>query len=269
MTKGDLLEFCKHVWEQQENHGINNAFRFLKYHDGKGMVPAAYGTRVDEEQAAAKAHKRQEARASAKNRARKNRREMPDEERSEICSQHQASADIHASATNQNTRPESSHSQPTVIDPDLLRNTDTPDAQTKAYANTNMIMVEDAEMQILRNHGYGPVIPINGPNDGLPIYPLPAAAQTILEAYRDNYGTTNVQTRDNMEQAIDVPEEHVDVQPRRTLRPRVHTGKNDTRKTARNSGTSQTDMANEGKKAKKGTTGGRRTTHGMKATQPH
>ena len=176
MTKGDLLEFCKHVWEQQENHGINNAFRFLKYHDGKGMVPAAYGTRVDEEQAAAKAHKRQEARASAKNRARKNRREMPDEERSEICSQHQASADIHASATNQNTRPESSHSQPTVIDPDLLRNTDTPDAQTKAYANTNMIMVEDAEMRILQNHGYGPVIPINGPNDGLPIYPLPAAA---------------------------------------------------------------------------------------------
>lgn len=73
MTKDDLLALCNHIRKRQEDHGVDDAFRFVQYHSGQEMTAAAYGTRADEEHAAVKARKAKRARA-ADHRAKTSRR---------------------------------------------------------------------------------------------------------------------------------------------------------------------------------------------------
>jgi hypothetical protein len=214
MTKDAIIQLCDHIRQRQDQNGPEGVFRFKAYFDGKNMVEAVYGTRSDEERAAARSRKQQKARKE--NRAKgktgkkkkpkgkgKETQPLPSPVASQVRSLPAVSNDppIHA-VTDGETRPcgvgnsRTSQCDDSVIDPVLLgdqvaRNHE-PAVQDENPDDPTGHFIDDAQMQILIQNGYSCPIPVNGPNDGLPRYFVPAAAIQMLR--KINNGTNCCKT---------------------------------------------------------------------------
>ena len=150
MTKAAVLDLCNHIRERQEELGAEEGFRFRAYFDGDSMVPSIYGHRTEDNKAAERAAKQKATRRAMK--ASENR--------------------IETTKVNMATP----LGYTPVIDPALLGpgEDSTSDAATPIPHAGRVI--NNREMQVLTEKGYPALIPINGPNDGPPMYFYPSAA---------------------------------------------------------------------------------------------
>lgn len=164
LTKDTILELCNHIRLRQEEYGSEEGFRFHAYYDGNDMVQVDYGGKTDDERAAARAKKQQNARKEK--RAQKGKgKQIP-----------------HSStSTPIGTSPMVLDHQ---IDPALLvgniSSTITSIVDTNCHHDIGVFIGED-EMQLLISNGFPSTIPINGPGDGLPRYYVPATAVDKLK----------------------------------------------------------------------------------------
>ena len=148
LTKNDIRQLCDHIRSRQDEFGADEGLRFHAYFDGNGMVRAQYGTRDDERKAAARANKQKTNRLNKR----------ADEQRKDENNQQIDPALL----TSQNTTP-GTH----IIHPSSIND-------AGGY-------IGEADMQILIANGFSSMIPINGPNDGLPRYFVSAAALNKLK----------------------------------------------------------------------------------------
>lgn len=197
MTKDSIVELCDHIRQRQDKYGSKEAFRFKAYFDGKNMVKADYGGRADDMQAAAKSQKQQKTRKEKRNRSRKGKEK---EIRPTALAGHETAAasgitkDIVPSSMDTST-PQASAAAAYFpqIDPTLMGDRDTsPNPEDTDITGRE---VDENEMQILIANGYPTSLPVNGPNDGLPRYFVPAAGIKLLMttiAIRSEYRTNLV-----------------------------------------------------------------------------
>ena len=208
MSKDNILAFCKHVQQRQEEHGVQDAFCFLKYYSGKEMIPAVYGTHEDEERAAAKAVRQRAARAAAKQFKEAKTRSVTEQQQDN----NHNDPDNHLIPFQDRSTPNMSSAinktgYQHAIDPCLLmsdygsanRGNRVPDGRPVPQSDgreeslsdgrqfgdgpgPSSIIVSDSDMQILINCGFATQapIPINGPDDGPPKYQVDASAQAVL-----------------------------------------------------------------------------------------
>lgn len=188
IKKDIIIKFCCHVRERQEKHGVSEAFRFLRYQNGKERAPAEYGVRAEEERAAVKAQKQKqirEARVIAqKDRAANKRGKQKGPNRNstpEPCGTHGPGTGV------------IDGNPVMVIDPALLlTGDDSPNPINGTRVGhamvpgvmPEMVLIGANEMQKLHSTGYPSTIPVNGPGDGPPMYAVPASAQRILDEVR-------------------------------------------------------------------------------------
>jgi hypothetical protein len=190
MPKSDILKFCKHVEKREKDHGVEDAFRFLKYWDGKEMVEAAYGTRVADERAAARAIKQSQARAAGKRTKRNKAKPM---ETGSVNTE-RVPASGQAAAAKCGNRPKNVPSDQDFsnIDPVLLASTTSGDRIQGPLPAYHLpaadLIINEGEMQILRPLGYTSIIPLNGPNEGPPLYQIPAEAVDLLRQQQETGG---------------------------------------------------------------------------------
>lgn len=190
MTKSDIIQFCEHVKQRQEEHGVEEAFRFLKYWNGKEMIAVAYGTSASDERAAERARKQREARAGGK-RSNKKKGKRAAANQAEVDLQAPANQATVAAADPSQVSPQRLTQDPAdimQIDPILLAVTghgdNDPSSSTAAMRAPELsaegMIINEEDMQLLRPLGYGGVLPVNGPNEGPPVYHIPAAAVNVL-----------------------------------------------------------------------------------------
>lgn len=187
MSKDAIHLLSNHIRERQNELGPEEGFRFKAYFDGKKMLKADYGTRADEDKAAARSKKRKVERGKGKSKGKQKT--------------NQTSAINHPPETSRNIHTFASYEP--QIDPALLggnvaaRNnpaippaTTTLDTENNNPAATRDLQpdgiddggyIGDAEMQLLIANGYSNAIPINGPSDGLPKYHVNTAALHFLQ----------------------------------------------------------------------------------------
>lgn len=170
---------------------------------------ADYGGRVEEEQAAAKALKMSKARGARKGMKSKGQPKPPPQDVSDRADDEStpiptAGATIAGSSLGAQDRVDGSNPHVHfIIDPALLEagrpdSGDRPDGEHQI--NPETILINGPEMQHLYGVGYPPTLPVNGPNEGLPMYAVPASASGILnrlttvpEAQTLDETTTNTQ----------------------------------------------------------------------------
>ena len=207
IKKDVILNFCQHVRSRQEEHGVPEAFRFLRYQNGKDRVVAEYGTRADEERAAAKALKQKDARAVAKKRRQGNVKGKQKATNNQPVGQGESSEPIGDMPSDSGTsnlpqkHPNRENESPTVtgmcvIDPALLGY-----MQAEALGSTlgtvstpGPLLIDELDMERLKAIGHPASIPVNGPNDGPPMYSVPASAWALLESHGTNESDHNDST---------------------------------------------------------------------------
>lgn len=54
MTKSTILDICNHIQGHQDTYDAEEGFKFHSYFDGKNMIKAEYGRRIDDEESKAK-----------------------------------------------------------------------------------------------------------------------------------------------------------------------------------------------------------------------
>jgi hypothetical protein len=186
MTKDSILELCDHIRQRQDEYGSKEAFRFKAYFDGKNMVKAEYGGRADDMQAAAKAQNQRKTRKEKQLEGVQNANRKGKGKESRPAASHRNAASTPQASTSAAHVPQ--------IDPALLGDSDTtPNPEDTDDAGRQ---VEENEMQILIANGYPTLLPINGPNDGLPRYYVPAAGiklLTMIIAKRSEHETNSVE----------------------------------------------------------------------------
>ena len=164
MTKDSLIELCNHICERQDKYGPEEGFRFKSYFDGKEMVEAEYGTREDEKRTAARSNKKQKERKGKQKKSKKGSEKINNALAYPVLNDQQGNV-----MTSNQYEPQ--------IDPLLLGDVGTYRETPKENGtNCEGRYIDDAEMQKLIANGHPHTIPINGPNDGLPRYYIPAAA---------------------------------------------------------------------------------------------
>jgi hypothetical protein len=155
MRKEEIQKFLHHVRERQRIHGPHNAFRFQAYQRQKKFHTSLYPTTDSQEP--------QEASDDDMiGVAIPESAETPVEAVQEWCLKPATFAEPPA------TNPET---QPLAIDPALI-----------GLGGRDMVMVNEATMASLRSTGLVGVLPINGPNEGQPLYAVPADALTLLNS---------------------------------------------------------------------------------------
>ena len=167
MTKAQLLDLMAHVQDREDKHGVNEAFRFRRYHNGMEMAPAEYGRHADEERAAVRSEK---ARAAHGKRS----KSIKGKEKMTQWPDRAAVIERNAAAANNLT----SH-----IDPLLQSGVPAlPNSPSEEFPPEPSIRrITTVEMEVLMSLGHPPVAPINGPNDGLPEYEVPVTAFRLLQ----------------------------------------------------------------------------------------
>lgn len=196
---------------RQDDKGIENAFRFLKYWDGKEMVEAVYGTSVTDERAAANALKAKEARATGKRtkKSKGKQRQEPRVERTEDVQAESVSEGPTAGRSNTRRQVTNIRTQVTSdnsnIDPVLLlESTGMTGSVSEAWPAANVI-VNETEMQFLRPLGYQTLQSLNGPQDGDPLYEVPAAAVKLLrQKQAEDLARQQAQDVEKQHQRIDL-----------------------------------------------------------------
>jgi hypothetical protein len=205
LRKVEIIDFCQHVHARQERHGIPNAFRFSHYRNGKEMASAKYGTPVGEELAAARASKQRERRKS------KGKKGAVQRNTTTVLGIDEQPIGLGAVGAG-TPSPDINNYIP--IDPVLLESVHEPEnlhninkstrgktrSKGKARAPRDdshnhpavsgpvaaalepSIIVTQGEMTMLATQGYNTtIIPMNGPNDGPPLYQVPATATAMLQ----------------------------------------------------------------------------------------
>jgi hypothetical protein len=165
---------------------------------------ADYGVRADEEQAAAKAMTMKKAREARKLKKSKGKHKPRTQDSTHAdddgpCPTPTPAAIMGGPAS----PPKNAEIHPTghvqfAIDPRLLDLEPRPSAAQTAAIDTvpapNRILINATEMQQLNDMGYPSSLPVNGPNDGLPMYAVPATATTILAQGSLRHSTLTAQT---------------------------------------------------------------------------
>lgn len=209
MTKGQIVQFCQHVYERQSRLGIPDAFRFVQYHDGKAMATARYVTDIGQEVAVARASKQRDRRKTkAKHKGgpqltQNNIDEGPHHGPQALSLGSVPQIDPQLMRVPHDDRQVLQHSPaylPTpspevdpdfAIDPALLTETVSngfpregaivPRPMVAAPSQpVHHVHVTHDEMNTLISHGHSTVLPINGPNDGAPLYEVQASATELL-----------------------------------------------------------------------------------------
>lgn len=191
MTKAHIADFCDHIRERQDVYGMKQAFMFRQYDDGQGMRNAEYGRRADQEKAAERAAKQRERRA-AQTKQKQNQkgkgRAIPAAVAGImlLSSQTQGQAQAETSSL-ANIDPSL---RPSRSDRLIVPSHGLPSPRSTPAEGEPDLVVGFPEMQILNGHGYASIQPINGPNQGPPMYRVPAAAQRILDDHQNSARAT-------------------------------------------------------------------------------
>src|SRR5277367_648155 len=214
MTKEAIVELCTHIWERQQTHGVHDAFVFRQYADKGKMIPAEYGSRADQVRAAARAAKQK---ASRKTKATRKARTHQVDGRTRKATAQQATGQTQEGTAQGENAPSrhTSHdieqlnlaqvNDPTrhpfndtehparqfrlqddsMIDPALrsIESSGTRQSETipASMPTDDTIVICFTEMELLKSHGYPSAIPFNSPNEGSPLYRVPAAAGVLLQ----------------------------------------------------------------------------------------
>jgi hypothetical protein len=210
MTKGDIYAFCQHVRKRQDENGTADAFRFSKYHNGKEMVNADYGTRMGEQRAAARASEARKGRELTKKKKEANKGKQR-QLTSDVEEEERDPAPVRRGRTPSNISQEADIFH--RIDPALLAMDQTctdqqeqrhatvainivgPDDENAAVKNRAAgtegaagpsIVITQRQMEILTTHGHQTLLPLNGPNEGPPLYQVHSTATEVLSSAGGN-----------------------------------------------------------------------------------
>jgi len=179
MTKGQILTFLAHVDEREKRYGLQDGFRFHCYYNGTDMVPAEYPINVDEAAEHAAGVKAKKARASKK--SRKGKEKGKEKEVAPPNQSDTQSRQTYAGGHNTHQPDAAGIISDSNIDPSLLAAGPVPpqssDDEDALQSSTRRI--GDAEMAVLVKLGHPPVVPINGPQDGLPQYEVTSTAYQL------------------------------------------------------------------------------------------
>ena len=208
MTKDEILAFFQHVQQREEVHGAKDAFRFCKYRMKKEMHTAEYGVDANDELARQKALKAKAARDAKKNKQKqpKNPRDRQTLGEGQTLIDQPVvpagstqldgllpfepgtgSRETSNDVTNMNDPDNRVVPRPQPLDPNIDPALQEPLAHFEADLAHDkplegVIRVNEAEMTLLINeHGYVPIPPANGPNEGSPEYEVPAQARGLLQ----------------------------------------------------------------------------------------
>jgi hypothetical protein len=224
MTKIQLTEFCRHVYKRQEDYGPQDAFQFLRYHNGKELVMAEYASQIVGTQATATAFRATKERPSGKT-IRGNNRRGKQSKGQMVVIEGETDAQVFQTvvagsstsgdaATFDNIDPVllNLHEEGNQLGTTTIAQIDssapgTPIQHPAAASGTaadwnrlrppvttpNIIITED-QMQTLRDGGYSAGLPINGPNDGPPLYQVPATAEAMISGTVGNDNIENPPT---------------------------------------------------------------------------
>ena len=258
IKKEMIINFCRHVKERQDSHGVSEAFQFLRYQNGRDRMSAEYGTRADEDRTAKRALQQKSARKSAalqgrnkKAPAHRKGKERDRGPKNDSGSENQQLTDPNAGEPEghqngahgsgsiysvfsghviptvepEQSEPDRVNSQLDIetqrnlplgqlaIDPALLAEDNRNRARLSKHpradaGNTDAghILISSTEMQQLNELGHPPVIPVNGPSDGLPMYLVPTAVRDILDQQRQ-------MEQEQLEQQILVDDARVTINP--------------------------------------------------------
>jgi hypothetical protein len=204
MTKGDIYAFCQHVRKRQEENGTTDAFRFVKYHNGKEMVNADYGTRSGEQRTAARpSEARQGGQLGKKKKGadkgkQRQQSSQSDEEETDTAPVQRGATPSNISqdadivdridpallAMNQTGTQQGQQGQATVANNRLGSALENPAVTTDAAgqhaaAGPNTIVTQ-RQMEVLTTNGHEAVLPLNGPNEGLPLYQVHSIATELF-----------------------------------------------------------------------------------------
>lgn len=172
---------------------MSEAFRFRRYQHGKETVTADYGVRVDEQQDAAKAMRTRNARQAGATKKSKGKQKAAAEGATHQPNSYPTPRPTpvpNVAGSSTQTLGGNNASGPHVnfvIDPSLLDEESRPSGDpTNAndagpQGTPKNILINERQMQYLHEVGYPPSLPVNGPNDGLPMYAVPASASSILD----------------------------------------------------------------------------------------
>lgn len=177
MLKEHIVDFCKNIRNRQIQYGPQDAFRFRQYSDGKAMFSAEYGRRADEERAATRAGKQRDRRAAiAKGQG--SRKRKPGGVTVAAPEDEQIYDDPAFSNIDPNLRPLPSPAS-------TLPGHGIPSPRHTPPEPERYVTVGFSEMERLKRHGYTGIPAINGPNDGPPMYSVPATARRFLDSPDD------------------------------------------------------------------------------------
>lgn len=176
MTKGQILNFLANVDEREKRYGIQDGFRFHSYYNGTEMVPAEYPIEVGEPAQQAAGIRPKKARAAKKSRKGKEKELLPPSDSA------RDSRGPNAARLNTRQPNAAGPASDSNIDPSLLApGTVPPQSSDDDNAPEPTIRrIGETEMTVLVNLGHPPVLPINGPNDGLPQYEVASAAYQLF-----------------------------------------------------------------------------------------
>jgi flagellar motor switch/type III secretory pathway protein FliN len=183
MTKGQILELLAHVEEREKTYGIKEGFRFDRYCKGTDMVASAFPVEVEapSEQAAGVTGKK--TRAAKKTRKGKERALPPGTHSDTEARQTDAAGHVSVTRQSHAAGQVSRHAgnvirQDANIDPALLSVDPVPphSSDEEEAPGPSIRRIGDVEMTVLIKLGHSPMVPINGPSDGLPEYEVTSAA---------------------------------------------------------------------------------------------
>jgi hypothetical protein len=184
MNKAAIVEICEHIRKRQKRYGAEDAFRFHKFHNGKELARAIYGRNKEDEVAADRANKQKDARKKSSKQQRSQKQKDAGNQKGkekEGAGANQTGVGGSEGNTGHVIPPEDSNIDPSLRDlSDQLRQSSDQPSNEQPNMDDPKIIVNEDQMRYLLTKGYPPAIPINGPNDGPPLYLFPSSAKKDL-----------------------------------------------------------------------------------------
>lgn len=232
MTKQQLLDFAAHVQGRQLAWGVKQAFRFNQYYNGTEIVKAEYNDQ--QESAAVESLRAPTAREKSKSRQRKPRGPSANAAitadavtTGNAVATVNAATSLNANHTSKTANAAANATQMPYglenIDPALWeeQGADSRDAFPPKPQEPLTQRIDSTEMGILTNLGYPAVLPINGPNEGPPVYEVPVTALDLLHHHHGDDGRAD-QLQDPPAKIIRArgrPRKKTDIEAGRSPRP--------------------------------------------------
>lgn len=185
MLKQHIVDFCDNIRRRQIQYGTQEAFRFRKYYDGRGMSNAEYGRRADHDKAATLAAKQRERRAAMSKSKGSSKKKGKNVRVAAAAAESTNSGEV----LNQNQAERAddfSNIDPSLLPlpspPSILLGHGIPSPRSTPPEPERYVMVGFSEMERLKRHGYTGIPAINGPNQGPPMYSIPATVRRLLDS---------------------------------------------------------------------------------------